>query len=378
MSFKDWALHKLAFYYTLRGLSLSRRQQYQLAEYYLNEAVRLEALNAHWYLELARVQHHVNSERARKTFATAISMGRPNALLECSALYALPGAIEYWPTHKLWHVDRLDIAAKFLFVRHHLQLSEENEIDIKDLYRRHIFLRTNGREPEAFSKRSVKDYERDFVVLVESMKANGFREDAAIPVDRNGRILGGAHRLATALALGLDTVPVVRIGAPWVGLDWGMAWFLKHGFKPPVLNRLLYCWVDIQYLRTALVVVNFTNSAFGREFIDKVKSHFPILAWRDICPDSGASMATGYVLPTGQVKLIWLNSQDHTRLASFIAAYKEIHLGHIGCSHLYTGSEVRLLKELLFDEDLIASWHLSTATLLAGASAIEQWTQYGE
>lgn len=78
--------------------------------------------------------------------------------------------------------------------------------------------------------------------LLVSMKANGFLPHFAIPVDPDGEILGGAHRLSCALALELPEVPITdemrRVWAP----AWGEAWFKENGCGTKDLDRIRSDW----------------------------------------------------------------------------------------------------------------------------------------
>lgn len=64
--------------------------------------------------------------------------------------------------------------------------------------------------------------------LFGSMREAGFHEACAIPVDPRGDILGGAHRLACAIALGCDLFIEDRPEKAWAPA-WGRDWFVEHG-----------------------------------------------------------------------------------------------------------------------------------------------------
>lgn len=91
-------------------------------------------------------------------------------------------------------------------------------------------------------KRTVHDYVHSAAILLYSMSINGFDPDHVIPIDPDGELLGGAHRLACTLALGIDTVPVKpheqRIWAP----AWGRDWFVDNGMAEDDLIRLDVDW----------------------------------------------------------------------------------------------------------------------------------------
>ncbi len=152
--------------------------------------------------------------------------------------------------------SRLDLAAKYLFFR---ALSGQGDPSVAEsLYRRHIAARTGGAEPTdastgaASAKRSVDDYVAAARSLHASMLARGFDPAHPVPVTPEGLIGNGAHRLACALALGLDapTRPCASTGPAW-----DAAWFTAHGFGDADLRRLLHAWAGLRSTEAALFVL---------------------------------------------------------------------------------------------------------------------------
>lgn len=90
------------------------------------------------------------------------------------------------------------------------------------------------------------DYVRSLERLAASMQANGFHHSGRIPVDPSGEPLGGAHRMACALALDIPSVPVtrerIRVWAP----AWGEDWFVENGMAAEDLARVR---ADMEALR---------------------------------------------------------------------------------------------------------------------------------
>ncbi len=78
-------------------------------------------------------------------------------------------------------------------------------------------------------KRTSDDYVNTSEYILESIRRRGFRNDEPIPVDRNGELLGGAHRLACACALGIKEVPVVQRNQEVWAPPWPKEWFVEHG-----------------------------------------------------------------------------------------------------------------------------------------------------
>lgn len=91
-------------------------------------------------------------------------------------------------------------------------------------------------------KLTLNDYLASAQALLLSMVQDGFSPHHPIPVDRSGEILGGAHRLACALALGIDRVLITRMDHTAWAPAWGEDWFRDHGMQPADLERLRQDW----------------------------------------------------------------------------------------------------------------------------------------
>lgn len=91
-------------------------------------------------------------------------------------------------------------------------------------------------------KTSLDDYLSAAEALFASMVAQGFDPAHPIPVDPDGELLGGAHRLACALALELDQVPVTHEPSKAWAPPWGEAWFRDNGMGIEELERVKRDW----------------------------------------------------------------------------------------------------------------------------------------
>lgn len=87
-------------------------------------------------------------------------------------------------------------------------------------------------------KRTLDDYVGAARGLCRSMAEDGFRSDGAVPIDPAGELLDGAHRVACALALGIDAVPVKREARYAWAPGWGYEWFVAAGMGHDDLERL--------------------------------------------------------------------------------------------------------------------------------------------
>ena len=143
------------------------------------------------------------------------------------------------PTARLVTPRRWDIALKARYFRH---LRHGGDEEAERLYVWHIEQRSGHRMqqglPTDLWKRSIDDYVSSSRILFASMAKDGFDPRFPVPVDPIERILGGAHRVACAIALDIKTVPVSHqpqyVWAP----HWGEQWFRDHGMRLPEIERL--------------------------------------------------------------------------------------------------------------------------------------------
>jgi hypothetical protein len=120
-----------------------------------------------------------------------------------------------------------------------LSLNSEHPEPAQRDYVNHIWARCGARMtlglPTDGNKFSLFDYIAYAIDLYESMKARGFDPSHPIPVDEEGDILGGAHRIACALALGKNVIVARSKNRAWAP-EWGTHWFLREGFDPDWVN----------------------------------------------------------------------------------------------------------------------------------------------
>lgn len=373
----DFLTVRTAPEYATAAMCAFKQGQFQKAEQCLQLAILQEPDNAQWQLELARLQRLHNPMLARKAFDTAQSLGSIDAELEAAALYAKAGTIEYLPPAALWHVDRLDIAVKLLFAQHHLSLLDGCKTDAESFYTRHIFHRTKGNEPGSLSKSSVEDYESSFKALIESIKSDGFKDEFAIPVNCQGKILNGAHRLAAALALQLEQVPVVRMPPPRKNWEWGMAWFLNQDFNPVEINQLIQLWANAHPDQIGLLIVEHAGSAIPPTLMIELAQRFPLLAWRDLHPAVAPSLLPSDIspLPTGSWRYV-LVSGDVQELQNFSIRQNQQY-AYLDCKVISGASSAAWISSLL-DENILASWHPQRVPPADNASSIAMWTCYAD
>lgn len=178
--------------------------------------------------------------------------------------------------------SRFDILVKYLYALARLNLLPPwVNVDTATLYRRHIHLRTGGVEPgEEQRKRSVDDFVVQFDALIASMASSGFDPAHPIPLSRDNDLpRGGAHRLATALAVRCD-VAINPVAGP--GWSWDDEWFRTHGFALEERNVLLRAWAQLKREHAAAVVLWSPVEAAWDEIEAAIERELPIVSRRTI------------------------------------------------------------------------------------------------
>src|SRR5690606_13981092 len=153
--------------------------------------------------------------------------------------------MQYRDPRQLLSIDHLDVFLQTLYFDVIGGGRSRDAGLIIALYRKHILCRTGGQEPPDLNnakhhvqKLCVEDYEREALTLYQSMLEHGFRQDRAIAIADDLRLMNGAHRLASALSQGLLSVPVERSVSGGV---WGAEWFRRH------LSRTDYLFLLEEY-----------------------------------------------------------------------------------------------------------------------------------
>lgn len=142
-------------------------------------------------------------------------------------------------TRSLVTARRYDLAVKWRLFHHLMSGGDERA---ETIYRWHIWIRSGSRMAAGVATDVYKITPDDYVTaardLLASMTAKGFLPAGAVPVDPHGELLGGAHRVACALALGIDTSPVISSDRYAWAPPWGEEWFVAAGMPDDDLERL--------------------------------------------------------------------------------------------------------------------------------------------
>lgn len=146
------------------------------------------------------------------------------------------------PPKSLLTPRRMDLAVKWRFFRH---LHGGSDPDAVKVYLWHINERIGPRMRAGLAtdvyKKDLGDYLTAAQELYESMYEGGFLVSGAIPLDRNRDLLGGAHRLACAIALGINVSVVQHDREVWAP-PWNRGWFVEKGLSWKSLQRLDDDW----------------------------------------------------------------------------------------------------------------------------------------
>ncbi len=141
--------------------------------------------------------------------------------------------------------NRLDIVIRVLYVND--IIDDLNGSPRKDDYKLHerlykqlMMVQNGGSEPtdtltsaffsEYERKSGWKAFKQDLDDLVASMQKEGFKREGFVPVDKQGRLINGAHRIAVAIAYGIDAW--IR-NYPFEGLEleFSEKWLKENGFS---------------------------------------------------------------------------------------------------------------------------------------------------
>lgn len=88
-------------------------------------------------------------------------------------------------------------------------------------------------------KKNLIDYGAASYALYDAMEKNGFDPAFPVPIDPNGELLDGSHRVACALALGIEEIPVLhRADYVWAP-EWGLQWFVNNDFTKEEIETIV-------------------------------------------------------------------------------------------------------------------------------------------
>jgi hypothetical protein len=141
----------------------------------------------------------------------------------------------------------MDLAVKTRLFRHLLGGEDDDAVSV---YRWHITARSGYRMAAGVAtdswKRSVEDYLTSANYLLENMHTKGFDTSEPVEIDRDGELLGGAHRLSCALALQIPEVPVAQYQDRTVWAPaWDFHWFTAAGMPQDWLKKTTEDFIEL-------------------------------------------------------------------------------------------------------------------------------------
>ena len=174
--------------------------------------------------------------------------------------------------------QRFDLMAKYLYIKHYDK--NLNCSFFKDLYIKHFITFNNCFEypdphlPNGNSKKTPDDFIKEFNLLIENMKNNGFDSNYPIPIGNNNIIINGAHRLITSYYLNIN--PVFKKCNENGNPDYNYNFFLNRPGTNPSLDRLYSDTMALEYIKhnqniRAMIVY---PTAFTK---NKIKNVFDII-----------------------------------------------------------------------------------------------------
>lgn len=158
-------------------------------------------------------------------------------------------AQEYVDPRSLVTPRRYDLAVKWRFFRH--LLAPENGLihgPATDNYQWHIWRRQQSNAELGIGMdrgKDTLDYVYHAEQLFNSMR-DGYNVLYSVPVDRFGELLDGAHRVACAIALGVDEIPIERRPQTAWAPPWDLQWFIDNGMPEADLERLKSDFEEMQ------------------------------------------------------------------------------------------------------------------------------------
>lgn len=201
-----------------------------------------------------------------------------NIIVQYSLNRNIKYTVEKVNPNRLLCPERLDIAAKYLYIK----LKDNCKEYAEKIYVEHIRAMTKGSFVEPYSKKKdISSFLSAFEKLYSDMKEIGYAGNMSpIPVDKNYRIMDGAHRVAVALVLNID-VPIVKLDMEASYDVYNQSYFENFGTDHDILDRIV---LEYLKLKEKCVCINIWPSAVGHdtELFEMIEKYFSIIYKKDI------------------------------------------------------------------------------------------------
>ena len=135
-------------------------------------------------------------------------------------------------------------------MRFFLHLLGGTDPEAERVYRWHIYVRSGERMALGMVtdgwKLETGHWIEAALVLSRSMESNGFLPQHAIPIDEDGELLNGSHRLACAIAYNLPQVYTWQVEKKVWAPPWDYKWFADNKCPPEDLKRIMSDWENLR------------------------------------------------------------------------------------------------------------------------------------
>ena len=181
--------------------------------------------------------------------------------------------------------SRLDIAFKMLF----LDLYHLNQEYAIEIYSEHLRAATGGTYTEFGNddKNSLDKFIKIFFQIHEGLKAGFNNKESLIPVSKNGGILNGSHRIASAILLSKKVCSVAIDHPPEIQ---NYEFFLKRNVDVWLIEKAVNKFIEYSN-NTYLAII--WPSAEGSDLREKSINMFPNVIYRkniEFTPNGGKNL----------------------------------------------------------------------------------------
>ena len=150
---------------------------------------------------------------------------------------------------------RFDIVVKTVYAMYAINTRPVPRF-VESMYYRHLKVWNNFKEPCTFhgdkewfdaktkcvKKSSADDFKRSFISLINSIRVKGFDKHVSlVPLTKSGFPLNGAHRIAVAISLGLNSMPVQSVSQNET-YNWGTSFFRENGMEMKYIDFAIMEW----------------------------------------------------------------------------------------------------------------------------------------
>ena len=172
------------------------------------------------------------------------------------------------PARELLVSQRFDLFAKLFYIKNRVQ----NKNDAVKIYTEHIKAFNNGKEPGREDKNDYNDFIITFNDLIDCFEKEDFDASVSIiPVDGDGIILDGAHRIA-ALAYYNKTVTIAKFTNVKCKVDFDYVYFKNRGLAWSLMDIIaleMLNWVPNLFVACLWPKLNYQQKEHACQIINR-------------------------------------------------------------------------------------------------------------